>query len=135
MSCNKFFRLNLIRGVLSGLLLFLMLWLPLAHANAQFAVHVVSSTDPNAIATASASVGNLAESTKHTVAQLRLVSQNDQSFARQVVEYAKVAGRWIEEVQHYTNQLFQFSRQACNRRADLPRRYLSAIVGGAAGRD
>ena len=68
---NSFFKLNLARGSLCGLLLFLMLWLPAASVQAQFAVHVVTSSDPSAIATAQASVQNLAQSTQQTIAQLR----------------------------------------------------------------
>lgn len=57
------------------------------------------------------SIKGIIESTKQTVAQVKLVSTQDISLARQIAEYAKVANRWVTTVNHYTREIVENVRQ------------------------
>lgn len=51
------------------------------------------------------SIKKLIEATKQTIAQAKLVNTQDLSLAKQIAEYAKVAERWLKQVEFYTQQL------------------------------
>ena len=97
-------------ALLLALLIFLPLLLPRRVA-AQFTVNVNSDVSPTGILRTSNSTKQLAESLKQGVTQIKQLSTQDTSLAKQTFEYSQVAKRWLEQVQQYTNEIFQMTRQ------------------------
>ncbi|HEX8098131.1 MAG TPA: hypothetical protein VF507_08850 [Pyrinomonadaceae bacterium] len=79
--------------LVTGLLVGLFLSVPAAPVRA-IPVEVVSDTSPT-------SLKQLIESTKQTVAQIKLVSTQDMTRLERLAEYVKQGSRWLETVQHY----------------------------------
>ncbi len=98
MKNNKF-----INAVLTGLMLF-VLTLP---AHAQIAVLEFNSTK------------QLIQQSQQTIQQIDMVKTQNLSLGKQIAEYARLTENWLREIQHYTDQIFQMTRQFTSLRGIL----------------
>lgn len=86
---------EILKAFLIGFLLF-CLSVPL---HAQFAVIEVNSTN------------QLIQQTQQTFQQMQMVQTQNISLGKQIAEYARLSQNWLQEVQHYTDEIFQMARQ------------------------
>lgn len=112
---------KIIQAFFCGVLFFALLAIPSFPVKAQFGgpVTVVADTSASGLLRTANSTKTLVQQTQQTLQQLKMVAQNERSFASQIAEYAKIAGRWLETVKHYTNEIFNLTRQFTSLRGML----------------